>query len=429
MLTKEQNELLCRVEGDAPMGGIMRRHWLPVCMAEEVSERDGKPVRARLLGEDLVVFRDTGGRLGVLGEYCLHRRASLAFGRNEECGLRCLYHGWKFDVEGNVLDMPSEAPGAAQRLGKKARAYPVREAGGFVWIWMGPTEEMREFEPPAWAPEPGIPYAIVKIHTECNWAQVLEGSIDSAHSSSLHSTNMPPGQVEGSTATETAWIRPSTDKAPRLQFEPTGYGFRYAAIRKPIRDPETHQYVRTTLFIAPFTVLIPPNDRYNLAQMLVPVDDVTTMFYWIAWHPDRGKGITQQAWRRFCAAEVGVDLDADYRKKRNLRNGYLQDREAMKRGDWTGITGIPVQDMAMWESMGPITDRSEDHFGSSDLAVAQFRRMMVTAAKKFSEGAPAIGTAGPRVPHARLASFEGVVPKTTDWRTLGAASNESAEAK
>ena len=140
MLTKEQNELLCRVEGDAPMGQLMRRHWLPVCLSEEVAERDGKPVRARLLGEDLVVFRDTNGRLGVLGEHCLHRRASLAFGRNEECGLRCLYHGWKFDVEGNVVDMPSEAPGAAERLGKKTKAYPAREGGGFVWIWMGPPE-------------------------------------------------------------------------------------------------------------------------------------------------------------------------------------------------------------------------------------------------------------------------------------------------
>jgi phthalate 4,5-dioxygenase oxygenase subunit len=294
---------------------------------------------------------------------------------------------------------------------------------------MGPRDELRELEPPAWAPVPGIEYAIVKIHTECNWAQVLEGSIDSAHSSSLHSTNMPPGEVEGSTATDTAWVRPSTDKAPRLQFEPTSYGFRYAAIRKPIRDPETHQYVRTTLFLAPFTVLIPPNDRYNLAQMLVPVDDVNTMFYWIAWHPDPGKGITPQAWRRFCAAEVGVDLDEDYRKKRNLRNRYLQDRAAMKRGDWTGIAGIPAQDMAMWESMGPITDRSEDYFGTSDLAVAQFRRMMVAAAERFREGAPAIGTTGARLRYTELASFEGIVPKTTDWRTLGMSTREAVGAK
>jgi phthalate 4,5-dioxygenase oxygenase subunit len=123
----------------------------------------------------------------------------------------------------------------------------------------------------------------------CNWAQVLEGSIDSAHSSSLHSTNMPSAEVEGSTATGSAWLRPSTDKAPRMQFEATSYGFRYAAIRKPIRNPETHQYVRTTLYIAPFTCLIPPNDQYNLAQMLIPIDDVNTMFYWIAWHPDPKK--------------------------------------------------------------------------------------------------------------------------------------------
>ena len=429
MLTREQNELLCRVEGAAPMGGVMRRHWLPVCMSEEVVERDGPPVRSRLLGEDLVVFRDTQGNLGVLGEYCLHRRASLAFGRNEECGLRCLYHGWKFDVEGNVVDMPSEAPGAAQRLGKKAKAYPARESGGFVWIWMGPREEMREFQPPAWAPQPGIRYAIVKMHTACNWAQVLEGSIDSAHSSSLHSTNMPAAEdVYGSTATDEAWLRPSNDKAPRLQFETTPYGFRYAAIRKPIKNPETHQYVRTTLFVAPFTVLIPPNNRYNLAQMLVPIDDVNTMFYWIAWHPDPAKGITQEAWRRFCAATLGEDLDQNYRKVRTLANKFMQDREAMKRGDWTGIKGIPAQDMAMWESMGPITDRSEDHFGSSDLAVAQFRRMMVAAVQKFAAGGAAIGTESP-TPYVKLASFEGVVPRSVDWRTLGVPADEAITAK
>jgi phthalate 4,5-dioxygenase oxygenase subunit len=419
MLSREQNELLCRVEGATPMGGIMRSHWLPVCLSEEVADPDGAPVRARLLGEDLVVFRDSSGTVGVLGEHCLHRRASLAYGRNEECGLRCLYHGWKFDVAGNVVDMPSEPPGAAQRLGKKTKAYPVRESGGFVWTWMGQKDNLREFEPPAWAPKPGIRYAIVKMHVACNWAQVLEGSIDSAHSSVLHSTNMPAAEdVYGSTATDSAWLRPSNDKAPRLQFEPTDYGFRYAAIRKPILNAATHQYVRTTLFIAPFTVLIPPNDQYRLAQMLVPMDDVNTMFYWIAWHPDPAKGIAQQAWRRFCAAEVGVDLDSNFRKKRNRDNDYLQDRAAMKRGDWTGITGIPAQDMAMWESMGPITDRSEDHFGSSDLAVAQFRRIMVAAATRFREGGPAIGTEK-SVRYVELASFEGIVPKSADWRSLG----------
>jgi phthalate 4,5-dioxygenase oxygenase subunit len=428
MLTKDQNELLCRVEGGAAMGGIMRSHWLPVCLSEEVAEKDGAPVKARLVGEDLVVFRDSNGKLGVLDEHCPHRGASLVFGRNEECGLRCLYHGWKFDVEGNILEMASEPDGSALKGSLKQKSYPVREAGGFVWAWLGAKEKMREFEPPAWAPKPGIRYAIVKMHAACNWAQVLEGSIDSAHSSSLHSTNMPTAEVDSAKAKEDKWLRPSNDKAPKLQFEPTSYGFRYAALRKPIKDPETNQYVRTTLFIAPYTVLIPPNDQYNLAQMLVPMDDVNTMFYWIAWHPDPQKGITQEAWRKFCAATVGVDIDQDFRKKRTLDNRYMQDRDAMKRGDFTGIEGIPTQDMAMWESMGPIADRSRDHPGSSDVAVVQFRRMMIAAAKKFGEGGPAIGTDG-KVRHVDLASFEGIAPKATDWRTLGAPTREAVTAK
>ena len=427
-LSREDNDLLCRVEGDAPMGGIMRRHWLPVCLSEEVAEPDGAPVKSRLVGQDLVVFRNTKNQLGVLDEYCPHRGASLVFGRNEECGLRCLYHGWKFDVDGNILEMAAEPDGAALMKSLKQRSYPVREGGGFVWAWLGPKEEMREFEPPAWAPVPGIKYAVVKMHAACNWAQVLEGSIDSAHSSSLHSSNMPAAaDVYGSTARDGAWHRPSTDKAPRMQFESTPYGFRYAALRKPIKNADTHVYVRTTLFLAPFTVLIPPNNQYKLSQMLVPIDDVNTMFYWIAWHPDPKKGISQEEWRRFCAATVGEDLNPDYTKKRTLANLYLQDRAAMKGGDFTGIKGIPTQDMAMWESMGPIADRSKDHPGASEMEVVQFRRMMVAAAKKFRDGGPAIGTRKD-MPSASLASYEGVVEKSVDWKTLGIA-RETVAAK
>jgi len=426
MLTKEQNELLCRVEGDAPMGAIMRRHWLPVCLSEEVAEKDGPPVKARLVGEDLVVFRDSNGELGVLSEHCPHRGASLVFGRNEERGLRCLYHGWKFDVEGNILEMAAEPDGAALMKSLKQKSFPAREGGGFVWAWLGPKEEMREFEPPAWAPVPGIKYAIVKMHAGCNWAQVLEGSIDSAHSSSLHSTNMPAAEdVYGSTATDEAWYRPTNDKAPRMQFEPTPYGFRYAALRKPIKNADTHMYVRTTLFVAPFTVLIPPNNQYRLSQMLVPIDDVNTMFYWIAWHPDPQKGISQEAWRKFCAATVGEDLNPDFTKKRTLANRYEQDRQAMKLGDFTGIKGIPTQDMAMWESMGSIADRSKDHPGSSDMAVVQFRRMMLSAVKKFQQTGAVIGAGKDRIAHAQLASFEGLVPKSTDWKTLGVPQEEA----
>jgi phthalate 4,5-dioxygenase len=424
MLSREENDLLCRVEGDAPMGRIMRSHWLPVCMSEEVAERDGTPVRARLVGEDLVVFRDSDGRLGVLDEHCPHRRASLAFGRNEECGLRCLYHGWKIAVDGTILETASEPEGSRLKDTMRHRAYPVREGGGFVWAWLGAPDAVREWQPPSWAPTRDTRTSIVKMEVPCNWAQVLEGSVDSAHSSSLHSSNMPAMAVGGARATETAWPRPSTDKAPRLQVQETHWGFRYAAIRKPIVSPESQDYIRTTIFIAPYTVLIPPNDQYNLAQMLVPVDDVTTMFYWVAWHPT--KGIDQTAWRRFCAAEVGVDLDENYRKKRTLENRFLQDRAAMKRGDFTGIKGIPAQDMAMWESMGRIVDRTKDYLGTSDLAVAQFRRQMVAAAERVRDGGAAIGTGEPRVRLLDLASFEGIVPKGTDWRTLGGVHVEPA---
>src|SRR6185295_8467488 len=253
MLTHEENDLLCRIEGNAPMGQLMRRHWLPACLSEEVAQPDGTPVRIRALGEDLVAFRDTNGKLGVLDEHCPHRRASLALGRNEECGLRCLYHGWKMDVDGNIIDMASEPQAERMAAKIKHKAYPVREAGGFVWIYMGPPEEMPAFEPPAFAPTPNAKVSLLKIHVPCNWAQVLEGQIDSAHSSSLHSSDMVPAQVDGAKATEANWLLPSTDKAPRFQIERTSYGFRYAAIRRPITNEATHDYIRTTVYIAPYT--------------------------------------------------------------------------------------------------------------------------------------------------------------------------------
>ena len=424
MLSHEENELLCRVEGDAAMGQLMRRHWIPACLSEEVAEPDGTPVRIRLLGEDLVAFRDTAERLGVVDEHCPHRRASLALGRNEECGLRCLYHGWKIDVEGNVVDRPTEPRDSSAVQKVTHKAYACREGGGFVWVWMGPPNQIREFEPPAWAPSPDIRTSIVKIHVGCNWAQVLEGAIDSAHSSSLHSTDMVPASVESAGATDKEWLRPSTDKAPRLQVQRTDFGFRYVAIRHPIKHADTHDYLRITLFVAPFTVLIPPNDRYNLSILNIPLDDTNTMFYFIAWSDK--EGIDQDVWRKFCAAQLGVDLDANFRRIRTRANNYLQDRDAMKRGSHTGIDGIPNQDIAMWETMGPIADRSRERLGASDIAIVQFRRIMVDAARKLRDGGPAIGASGQRIPHIKLKSFEGIVPKTAHWTTLAVAEEELA---
>jgi len=191
-----------------------------------------------------------------------------------------------------------------------------------------------------------------------------------------------------------------------------------------MRNADTHDYLRITLFVAPFTVLIPPNDRYQLSILNIPIDDTSTMFYFIAWSD--GEGIDQDAWRKFCAAEVGVDLDSSFRPIRTRANNFLQDREAMKHGSHTGITGIPNQDAAMWETMGPIADRSRERLGASDVAIVQFRRIMIESAKRLRDGGSAPGTSPARIPQVKLKSFEGIVPKTAQWTTLGVAEEELA---
>ena len=424
MLTKAENDLLCRVEGDAPMGGIMRRHWLPAVLSEQLPERDGDPVRVRLLGENLVAFRDSEGRVGVVDETCPHRKASLFYARNEECGLRCLYHGWKFDVDGNCVDMPSEPTESPLRQKVKIKSYPTHEQAGFVWVWMGPANEMPAFDPPVFQPTPDTKISISKMIVDCNWAQILEGAIDSAHSSSLHSSDMVPARVEGAQANDENWLRPSTDKAPRLFVDRAEFGFRYSAIRRPIKDAATKDYVRTTLFIAPYTVQIPSNNLYNVAIVHAPVDDTRTAFHFIAWGGATTPDV--ESWRKFLHGRVGVDVDENFIKIRTRANDYLQDRQAMRLGDFTGVPGIPNQDVVMWETIGAIADRADEILGASDLAIVEFRRQMVDAARKFAATGEAIGAHQPRVPHARLHSFEGVVAKGYDWRALGASEEELA---
>ena len=417
MLTAEENDLLTKVDGAAPMGSLMRQHWVPVCLIEEVAEPDGKPLRVEAIGRKYVCFRDTDGRIGLLDELCPHRKASLVYGRNEDCGLRCLYHGWKFDVDGNCVAMSSE-PDESPLHGKvKHRAYPVKEWGGFIWAWLDTERAAPEFQPPAFAPTGETPVSILKIRIPANWAQITEGQIDSAHSSSLHSSDMKPARVKGASADEKSWYRPSTDKSPRMQTQTTPYGFRYAAIRKPIRNAGSQNYLRITEYIAPFTSLIPPNNNYNVATVIVPIDDETSHFHFIAWG-----GVacpSTEEWRKFAHARPGIDLDEMWRPTRTLENNFQQDRQMMKLGNFSGILGIPNQDIAMWVSMGSRVDRSSDLLGASDLAIVEFRRLMSDAARRVAEGGAAIGTEEPRVPQARISSKEGVYPKDLDWRTLG----------
>ena len=421
MLTQEENDLLCRVEGKAFMGQLMRRHWTPVCLIEEVSEPDGTPVKAKVFGEDLVVFRDTNGRVGVMDEYCPHRRVSLVLGRNENCGLRCLYHGWKMDVDGNIVERVSEPVIAIANLNAappKHLAYPTKEWGGFVWTYMGPPDTQPAFEPPAWAPTADVKVTIAKVILPCNWAQILEGAIDSAHSSSLHSSDMVPARVDSARVTDSMWLRPSTDKAPRMQIERGTYGFRYAAIRRPITNAAVNDYVRSTVFVAPATVLIPPNNLYNVANINVPMDDTHTAFYFMAWgHPDQTPD--KDTWRKFLGQQIGPDLDDKYLPLRNRSNMFWQDRAAMKAGNFTGITGFPNQDIAMWLTMGPIADRTHERLGASDLAIVEFRKQMLQAVQGFAAGGQVIGTGDARIPKT-ICAYQAIIPKTMDWRAHAA---------
>jgi phthalate 4,5-dioxygenase oxygenase subunit len=400
----------------------MRRHWIPALLIEEVPDADGTPVPVRLFGEDLVAWRDTDGKVGLMDRYCPHRRVSLQFARNEEGGLRCLYHGWKINVLGDVVEMPSEPPESCQAQKVRHKTYPTHEHGGFVWAYMGPPETMPEFTPPAFAPNADTKVSIVKIKVDCNWAQVLEGAIDSAHSSTLHSSDIAPQAVGGTQPTGSTFLRPTTDKAPRIKVQPTDYGFKYAALRRPILNADANDYVRMTIFVAPFTALIPPNSKYRSANVNVPIDDTHTMFHFIAFSQASDGAPDQEEYRRILASQVGIDVNARYEKMRTLDSGYGQNREAMKNGNFTGIRGIPYQDIAMWETMQPIADRSAERLGASDQAIVHFRRQMLEAVRRFDAGEPAIGTKEScDTPQGSIRSFEGMLTKGAEWRHLDTA--------
>ena len=418
MLTHEDNDLLTRVTGDAPMGQMMRRYWVPACLAEEVAENDGTPVRTTILGEKLVVFRDTNGTVAVIDERCPHRLASLALGRNEEGGIRCIYHGWKFDPAGTCVDMPTEPGEHNFRDRIKLRSYPAYEAGGMVWTYLGPDGTAPEFPLLDWMKLPRDQYALVKVGESVNYAQAIEGSIDSSHSWFLHQGILWDWKLRHSI---------STDTAPKMEAEDTPYGFRYAAIRIPNENPEHDRYVRVTVFVLPFVALIPrPIDRTKNAhvQVFVPVDDERTMFYGV-FFTQNGSSVDEPAIRRAHSLEPGVNLDRNWVKLGNESNWYLQDRTAMSAGDWTGIKGFTNQDMACQESMGPIVDRTQEHLGTSDIAIIRMRRRMLEAVRKFQTGEPLIGLTND-IDWSRIKSEQLIMPITQPWQSLGKIAKQPA---
>jgi phthalate 4,5-dioxygenase len=422
MLTAEQNDLLCRVNGDAPMGALFKRYWLPACLADDVKS-GGAPVRTTLVDTDVVVFKSPNGRLGAVGEYCPHRGVSLALARNEEDGLRCLYHGWKFAGDGKIVEMPTEPPGSKAKDHLCHDGYPVVESGGFIWIYLGPKAEMPKFQPMPWAHLPRQRYVINHLEVDANWAQAVEGQIDSAHSNMLHSSDIPAGRSEQTVAgPDGTVVRPSGDPNPKLMVKRVPYGMRYVAIRKPQINPEAQDYMRVTVFIAPCFALIPPNTRNRLCNIPVPRTDGTTAFYLVNYSEtvDLDPNMMGRA-----LGEHSIDR-ATGKRLRTRANNFGQDRDAMAKGNFSGIEGVPNQDVAMWESMGrtPIIDRSKEHLGGTDIAVAQFRRIMLDAVEEFQKTGTVLGQSGPQPPLAKIKSYEGIVPLGTNWELLGLSDEE-----
>jgi phthalate 4,5-dioxygenase len=422
MLTREENELLCRIGPQAPMGQMIRRYWVPALMSDEL-EADGAPKRVRLLGENLVAFRDSNGRVGLLDELCPHRGAALYLGRNEDCGLRCLYHGWKFGVDGRILESPTEPETSRLKDNVRAPAYLVRESGGIIWAYLGPASH----EPPPLDFEfcnlPASHRVIVKARIDCNWVQCLEGVIDTAHSNFLHTDTFTPAaglSVSDYKGSSLQVERPSNDGRPRLEVVDTPYGFRYAAIRKPIVDADKNAYVRVTLFVAPFYGIFPGQRGWGTLQAFVPIDDHSTFLYFVRHTFDRPineeERQRQVNWSGF---RIGIDIDKDFRMFRNRENNWLQDREMMKRGEsFSGVSGVQIEDAMIQESMGPLYDRTKENLGATDLAVVRMRRLMLASVRRFSEsGENPLGLSEP-IDYASLRAAELMLPLGSSWQNV-----------
>ena len=408
MLSDEDNRRITRVGPGTPMGHLMRRYWQPAALSEEVAEPDGAPVRVRLLGEDLIAFRDSTGKVGLVDAFCPHRRAPMFFGRNEDCGLRCVYHGWKFDASGACVDMPSEPADSLFKTKVTIAAYPTWEGGGMIWAYLGPPE--LQPAPPNYelVRAPQSHRWVSKTYEECNWLQALEGGVDSSHVTFLHNMNIA----------DRSWLHAV---APEIEFERSAYGHYGVAIHK---RPEA-QYVRSFHYVMPGQTIrarstAPHGGAAAVPHMTghiwVPIDDETCWIYnWLySYAPeiplDRAFALARET-------EQGRgpdDLTTGYRLKRSRANDYGIDREAQKHRTFSGIEGINTQDYAIQEGMGAIVDRSKEHLAVSDRVIILTRQLLLEAVSAAERGEPVRG-ADP-ASYATLRAADDVIPPNTDWR-------------
>jgi phthalate 4,5-dioxygenase oxygenase subunit len=400
MLSQANNERVTRTGPGTPMGEAMRRYWIPALLSAELPGPDSAPVRVRLLGEDLVAFRATSGQAALIEAKCPHRGASLFFGRNEANGLRCVYHGWKFDTAGTCVDMPTPRSAALHGAGEpaeselrsniSARAYPCVELAGTVWTFMGPAHARPPLQTQEWMRVPPANRDVCKQYGDCNWLQLLEGGIDTSHSSFLHRSF--DAQRAGGTR---AYRARST--APTLHVLETDYGFTYAGIRPLPEDGQS--YVRVYQYVMPFHQMRAFEGFLGHAlvsgHIWVPADDEHT-WVWSWTHTANGEPLPAEvidAERRQAGRRPDVDvIPGTYRFTRNRSNDYLVDRGRQKSVNYTGIETIAAQDQAIQESMGPISDRSLEHLGTSDLAIIAARRLLLQAGRDVEAGTHPLGS-------------------------------------
>lgn len=371
----EDNILLTRTGPDSAMGQMFRRYWLPAMLASELPENDCPPVRVKLLSERLLAFRDSEGRIGLIDEFCAHRGVSLWFGRNEECGLRCPYHGWKYDVTGQCVEVPSEPEesGFAKKI--KLNSYPLVEAGGVLWAYMGPPDKQPPLPGFEWTALPASHRYFSKRHQECNWLQAMEGGIDSSHVSWLHSSDMQKDPLHKST--EGAEYQ--SDKNPKFEIVESEGGL-YIAARRNARD--NHYYWRITQFIMPSYTMVPPyGDNALNGHAWVPIDDENTIAWTFTYHPTRA---ISEMERDVMDKGGGIHVlfePGTFRPRANKDNDYLMDRHAQKSGmTYSGVAGIANQDAAIQESMGPTVDRTRENLCTTDNAIIMARSLLRKAA-------------------------------------------------
>jgi len=389
MLSREENELLTQTDPGTPAGNFFRRFWLPALMPWELPGPDCPPVRVRLLGEDLVAFRDTGGKVGLVDEACPHRRASMFFGRNEECGLRCVYHGWKFDVEGNCTDMPNEPDEYRFQNRVRITAYPTREYGGIIWTYMGDPDQMPDLPKLEWARVPDSHRYVSKRRQENNYLQAIEGGIDSSHSNFLHASvdafRLTDEYVERFKNSSNLRAKYHImDKAPVFTVKKTDYGL-IIAVRRNADDDQ--YYWRLTQFMLPSYTIIPYQKGLSInGHCWVPRDDKTCFVWSVSWNPD---GPLSMEDRESIRMESFIHEKVDpvtFLAVRNKGNNYLIDREEQKANSMTGIHGFAAQDQAVQESMGPVADRSRERLGTSDTAIIAARRLLLSEIRASAEG-------------------------------------------